>query len=164
MLKKKERERSSVHVNLGKRIAVRARFEMCYYKMGYAARKESRVQQPTRTVNRGAQAGSENDIAVVRDSTAYVEEVLGRERRGQKERADRRASRSTSTTAVVCRSRVPIESWLATYGLTSITTTRERRSALARHVASTAPGQPSSVSTCTFAKRYALLCCRTTFK
>ena len=47
-----------------------ARFEVCYYKMGYAAREESRVQQPTGTVNRGAQAGSENDIAVVRDSTA----------------------------------------------------------------------------------------------
>ncbi|KAG7199040.1 hypothetical protein KM043_017948 [Ampulex compressa] len=47
------------------------RHEVCYYKMGYAARKESRVQQPARTVNRGAQAGSENDIAVVRDSTPY---------------------------------------------------------------------------------------------
>lgn len=26
--------------------------EVCYYKIGYAARKESRVQQPARTVNR----------------------------------------------------------------------------------------------------------------
>lgn len=45
-----------------------ARHEVCYYKIGYAARKESRVQQPARTVNREvAQPGSENDIAVARD-------------------------------------------------------------------------------------------------
>lgn len=33
-----------------------ARHEVCYYKIGYAARKESRVQQPARTVNREARS------------------------------------------------------------------------------------------------------------
>jgi len=48
------RERSSFRNEDAELVCRLARHEVCYYKIGYAARKESRVQQPARTVNREA--------------------------------------------------------------------------------------------------------------